>query len=190
MSVLHCTLKLSISQPSNFWSIPTTFDVVFLPKRQFSNEIFWCLETKLWSKVIFCQCVHGYPETSVWFDHVTDCYCSGKRNSNKFFSNYKFASFVQSHPILMGWLWTTLVVFVWQKHMRNEPVVFAFGKERLQWFKFVILDPWDYGNQFYLEKTLKIVQCCPTWRFLSSFETKEYLFPHLMLKERDGGFRF
>ena len=43
--------------------------------------------------------------------------------------------------------------------MGNETVVLAFKKERLQWFKFVILEPCDYGNQFYLEKLLKIVQC-------------------------------
>ena len=62
-----------------------------------------------------------------------------------------------------GWLWTTLVVFIWQICMHNELVVFVFGKERLQWFKFVILEPCDYGNQFYLEKTLKIVQCHLIW---------------------------
>ena len=26
-----------------------------------------------------------------------------------------------------------------------------------------MLEPYDQGNQFYLEKTLKIVQCCPTY---------------------------
>ena len=29
--------------------------------------------------------------------------------------------------------------------MHKEPVVFAFGKERPQWFKFVILAPCGYG---------------------------------------------
>ena len=37
-----------------------------------------------------------------------------------------------------------------QKCMHNEPVVFSFRKERLQWFEFVILDPCDSVNQFYL----------------------------------------
>ena len=43
--------------------------------------------------------------------------------------------------------------------MQNEPVVFAFGKEGLWSFKFEILQPYSKVNQFYLEKTLKIVQC-------------------------------
>ena len=130
--VLDCSLKVSVPQPHNLWNVPTTFDFLFLPKQQFSNGKIWCLETKLWSKVIFSQLVQGYAETSVWFAHVTDCYYSGKRNSNKFFRTTKF-SFVQSSPILqlMGWLWTTLGVFIWQKRMCNELVVFAFGKERL-----------------------------------------------------------
>ena len=55
---------------------------------------------------------------------------SSERNSNKFLLTTRFP-LVQSYPILMGWLWTTLVVFIWQKCMRNELVVFAFGKERL-----------------------------------------------------------
>ena len=63
----------------------------FLPKRQFSNEKIWCLETKLWLKVIFSQCVQGYAETYVWFVHVTDFYYPGKKNLNKFFSNYKIS---------------------------------------------------------------------------------------------------
>ena len=73
---------------------PLTF---FLPKRQFSNKKIWCLETKLWSKVIFSQYTHGYAETSVSFVHVTDCYCSGKTNLNKFFLTTKlpFGDFEQ-----------------------------------------------------------------------------------------------
>ena len=40
--------------------------------------------------------------------------------------------------------------------MHNEAVVFVIGKER-------VLEYWSQGNQlqFYLEKTLKIVQCHP-----------------------------
>ena len=127
---LEWLLKVSVPQPQNFLNVPTSFDLLFSLKRQFSNEKFQCLETKLWSKVVFSQRVQGYPETSVWFVHVTDCYRSGRRNSSKFFLTTKFP-FVQSRPILMGWLWTTLVMFIWQKRMHNEPVVFAFGKERL-----------------------------------------------------------
>ena len=95
-----------------------------LPKQKFSNKKIWCLETKLWTKVTFSQRVQGYAETSVWFVHVTNCYCSGKKNLNKFFLTTKLPV-VQSYPILMGPLWTTLIMFVWQKRMRNEPVVFA-----------------------------------------------------------------
>ena len=123
--VLDCTLKVSVSQPQNFWNAPTTFDLVFFAylKRQFSNEKIWCLEIKLWSKVIFIQCVQEYAETSVWFVHVTDGYCSCMRNSNKFFLTPKLP-FVQSRPILMGRLWTTFVVSL-------NRVAFTFGKERL-----------------------------------------------------------
>ena len=128
--VLDCSLKVSVPQLQNLWNVPTTFDLLFSPKQQFSNEKIWVLEKKLWLKVIFSQRVQGYAETSVWFVHVTDCYYSGKRYLNKFFLTTKFP-FVQSRPILMGWLWTTLVVFIWQKRMLNELVVFAFGKERL-----------------------------------------------------------
>ena len=40
--------------------------------------------------------------------------------------------------------------------MHNEAVVFVIGKER-------VFEYWSQGNQlqFYLEKTLKIVQCHP-----------------------------
>ena len=91
--VLYWSLKVSVPQPQIFWNVPTTtFDLLFSPKRQFSNEKIWCLETKLWLKVIFSQ----YAETSVWFLHVvTDCYYSGRRNSNKFFLTTNFP-FVQS----------------------------------------------------------------------------------------------
>ena len=39
--------------------------------------------------------------------------------------------------------------------MHNEAVVFASGKEKLQWFKFVMLKPYDQRNQFYLEKNIE-----------------------------------
>ena len=43
----------------------------------------------------------------------------------------------------MRWLWTTLIAFSRQK--RNEAGVFAFGKERLWWFKFVMVLAISYG---------------------------------------------
>ena len=105
----------SLSPTPKFLKSPlSNFDLLFLPKRQFWNENIWCLETKLWSKVIFSQWIQEYAEISVSFLHVTDCYCSGKRHSNKIFLTTKFP-FVQTCPILMGQLWTTLVVFIWQK---------------------------------------------------------------------------
>ena len=61
---------------------------------------------------------------------VTDCYCSGERNLDKSFQASKFL-FVQSCSILMVQLWTTLVEFIWQKRMPNEPVVFGIWKKRL-----------------------------------------------------------
>ena len=108
--VLDCTLKISVPQRQNFWNVSTTSDLLFLTKQKFSNEKIWWLQTKLWSKVIFSQGVQGYAGTSVWFVYVTDCYCSGKRNWNKFFLTTKLP-FVQSCPILMGRLWTTLCLF-------------------------------------------------------------------------------
>ena len=90
------------SQPQNLWNTPTTFDLLFLPKQQFSNEKIWCLETKIWSKVIFSQHVQRYAETSVWFVHVTDCYYFGKRNSNKFFLTIYKISFCSKLPHIDG----------------------------------------------------------------------------------------
>ena len=39
--------------------------------------------------------------------------------------------------------------------MCNEAVVFAYGKKRLWWFKFVVLEPCDQSNKFYLEKNIE-----------------------------------
>ena len=99
--VLDYTLKVSVPQPQNTWHVPTTFDLVSLPKQQFSNKKNLMFKDKALIKSYFYQCVQGYTETSVSFAHVTDCYCSGKRNLNKFFLTTKLP-FVQSHPILMG----------------------------------------------------------------------------------------
>ena len=102
--VLDCMLKFSVPQPQNFLNVPTTLalDLLFLPKQIFSNKKIWCLETKLWSKVTFSQCVQGYAEMSVWFVHVTNCYCSGKKNLNKFFLTATKLPVVQSHPYWWG----------------------------------------------------------------------------------------
>ena len=99
--VKRCSVKVSAPQSQNFWNVPTTFDLLFLSKQQFSNEKNWCLKTKLWLKVIFSKCVQEHAETSAWFVHVTDCYCSGKRNLNEFFPTTKLL-FVQSHPMMDG----------------------------------------------------------------------------------------
>ena len=48
----------------------TFFFFVPYSKWKLSNENIWCLEAKLWPKVIFSQCVQWYAETS------------GNRNSN------------------------------------------------------------------------------------------------------------
>ena len=99
--VSDCTLKVSVPSPtSKFLKCPHNLWPCFLPKRQFSNEKIWCLETKLWSNVIFSQRVQGYAETSAWFLHVTDCYCSDKKNS-KVFSNYEIA-FCSKSPHIDG----------------------------------------------------------------------------------------
>ena len=138
--VLDWSLKVSAPHPKKCLNVPMTFDHIFLPKQQFSNEKTWCFEMKLWSKVNFSQYVQLYTEIVTVI--VTDCY---------------------SFAILLGQLWTTLVVFIWQKQY-NKAVVCTFGKERLWSFKFVVLEPCYWGNKFYLEKTWKIVQCCPTWQ--------------------------
>ena len=64
--VLDCSLKVSVPQPQNVW-----------------KKLMW--------KLFFPNVSRDYAETSPWFVHVTYCYCSGKRNLNKFFSNYKTA---------------------------------------------------------------------------------------------------
>ena len=61
--VLDCTLNVSVPQSQNFLNVPTTFDLLFLPKQKFSNKKVWCLEIKLWLKVTFSQHVQGYAET-------------------------------------------------------------------------------------------------------------------------------
>ena len=51
----------------------------------------------------------------------------------------------------------------------SQIVTVLAGEIRISFFelqKFVILESCDYGNQFYLEKTLKIFQCRPTLRYV------------------------
>ena len=97
--VLDCTLKVSVPQPQNFWNSPQPWTLFFCLNDNFQmkNLIF---RDKTLIKSCFFQRVQGYTETSAWFVHVTDCYCSGKKNSNKFFLTTKLP-FVQSRPILM-----------------------------------------------------------------------------------------
>ena len=138
MSQVACDLDRSqgfYPRPQKFSKCPTTFSLLFLPKWQFSNEknlMLW--ETKLWLKVNFSQHVQGSSKTSFWFVHVKDIYCSVGKNLRKFKVNFF------SHKISLYSKSPTLVAF-WPKRMSNEAVVFAFGKERLWWFKFVILEP-------------------------------------------------
>ena len=89
--------------PHDLWPSFFAWTTIF----KWKNLMF---KTKLCSKVIFSKCIQRYVETSAWFVDVTDCYCSGKKNLNKFFLTTKLP-FVQSHSILMGQLWTTLVVY-------------------------------------------------------------------------------
>ena len=49
--ILDWSLKFSAPHSRNFLNVPTTFGLLLLSKRQFSNEKIWCFETKLWSKV-------------------------------------------------------------------------------------------------------------------------------------------
>ena len=46
-------MRASAPQLQNFWNVPMTFDLLFLPKIPFSNEKNF--QVKLWSKVIFSQ---------------------------------------------------------------------------------------------------------------------------------------
>ena len=108
--VLDCHWRFLFPSSKIYEMFPKSLTFFFLPKPQFSNEKVWCIKTKLWSKVILFQRVHGYAKTSVWFAHVTNCYYFGKRNSNKFFLTTKFI-FVQSHPYWWGdfeQLWCSL----------------------------------------------------------------------------------
>ena len=106
----HITRRLSFrllnegfcSPPPKFMKWPHDFQM----------KKIWCLKKKLWSKVIFSKCVQR-ADTSAWFAHVTDCYSFGKRNLNKVFLTTK-PPFGRSRPILVEWLWTTLVAFIWQ----------------------------------------------------------------------------
>ena len=160
--VLDCSLKVSVPQLQNFLNVPTTFDF-FCLNNNFQMKKIWCLKTQLWSKVIFSKSTQGYAVTSAWFVHVTNFCSSGKRNLNKFFSNYKTA-FCSKSPILwcdFEQLWLCL----FDRNTCKINRLFSYSeKKRLRRIKLVILEPCDYGNQCYLEKTLKIVQCHPSWR--------------------------
>ena len=36
--VLDCSLKVFVPQPQNLWNVPTTFDLLFLPKLDLNNN--------------------------------------------------------------------------------------------------------------------------------------------------------
>ena len=105
----------------------------------------------------------------VWFCVcVTDCYCSGERNLNKVFLATKIL-FVQNHLQIDG---VTLdnfgCVYLTEAHMCNEPVVFAFGKERGCSGFSLILEPYIWLRQLIV--------------FRKNIENGSVL-PHMMVRE-------
>ena len=153
------------SPPYTFSKCPHNLFNLFLSKWQFSDKKVWSFETNVLIDNWFLPTCPGIRRNICLI--CVRCRlllsCPGDRFEVSFLATKSI--FVQSCHILMGWLWTTLVVFIWQKHMHNEAVVFPFGKQWLWGFKFVTLEPFDWCDQFYLEKTLKIVQSCPIWRY-------------------------
>ena len=128
---IHWIVSSHVVRSFWFWSVTGGF---CLPPLKFSkcsrdiqrffclNDNFqtWSFETKLWLKVNFSLHVQGYSETSVWFVHVTDCYCSAGKNLRKFelsFSTHKI-SLCSKSPFLM---------FIWQKCVCSQAVFFTFG---------------------------------------------------------------
>ena len=154
----YCSLKFSIPQPQNLWKCSHDLWPSFSYKQQFSNEKIWCLETKLSLKVIFSQRIQGPDiprdmQKHVWFVHVTDYYYSGKRNLNKFFLTTKFLLFK-----VTPYRWGNFEQLWWSLFDRNACTMnwlFLHLEKRGCSGLSVILEPCDYGNQFYLEKTLK-----------------------------------
>ena len=115
------------SWPPKFSKCPTFFDLLFCLNNNFQTKKFdalrrsfdWKLISPIMSKDTLRNIFSFYMCMSQIFS-----YCSVS-----FWGNFTKSLFVQSRPILMGRLWTNLVAFIWQKHMRNETVVFTFGKE-------------------------------------------------------------
>ena len=92
--------------------------------------------------------VQGCAEISVWFVYVTDCYCSGEINLNKFFLAIK-SLFVQNLFLNnFGCINSTEIYVEWIScfHIRKRE---ASGV-------FLILEPCDQGSWFYLEKNIDI----------------------------------
>ena len=101
---LDRSLKVSALNPQKFL-MSDDLQPSFLPKRQFPNEKIWWSETKLWLKVNFSQHVQGYSETSFWFVHATDIYCSVSKNLRKFkvsFSSRKISLCSKVAPFWWG----------------------------------------------------------------------------------------
>ena len=127
---------MSPTQPQNFWKMsPMIFNLrsFFHLRNNFQTKKNWCLEGD--KAQLLSQHIQGYAETlaetsSVWFAHVTDCCCFGWREIQISFSNYE-NYFCPNLPILIGRLWSTLVLFIWQKHMMgNETIVFNHIQKR------------------------------------------------------------
>ena len=113
--VLDWLLKVSVPETQNFWNIPATFDLLFPPKRKFSNEKIWCLETRLWLKVIF-----SHPGICKNICLIFACHRLIPFWQEKFkyvFLTTKFP-FVQSRPVETHAQWTDCFC-IW----RREAVV-------------------------------------------------------------------
>ena len=89
--VLDWSLKVSVPQPQNFLNVPTTFDLLFSPKQQLSYEKIWCLAL---IEIYFLPTCPGICrnmfDLCMW---QIVSYCSGRRNSSKFFLIMKFHLF-------------------------------------------------------------------------------------------------
>ena len=76
----------------------------------------------------------------------------------------------QNGAILMERLWIDFnfgCVYLTETHAQWGNSFCIWKREAVvECFKFVILEPFDPGNHFYIEKTLKNIQCHPTWPYV------------------------
>ena len=114
--VLDSSLKISAPPPNPkiFEMSPQPLTFFFCLNYNFQMKKFNVSRWRSFDWKLLSPSVSWDMQKPVWFVHVTDCYCSGRRNLNKFFLTTKFP-FAQSHPILMGQLWTNLAVFIDRK---------------------------------------------------------------------------